>query len=227
MQLKYDLIIFDCDGTLVDTEYLNNKVTCDLLAEMGFLQYDIAHAMEHFIGKRLKHILDDITAETGFVFPSDTRDRYIARIRESKDDLKAIPGIQDAIALARSAAKEISVVSNGEHRNVMDSLEMTGLKSCFREELIITGAMAPNGKPAPDLFLLAAKKTGSDPAKTLVIEDSAQGVFGGKAAGMTVWGFVGSAHNPATQEARLREAGADLVFDDFIHIKNLLTSGKN
>jgi HAD superfamily hydrolase (TIGR01509 family) len=105
------------------------------------------------------------------------------------------------------------LASSSERERVLFSLEVTGLADLFGDRLF-TSQMVTRGKPAPDLFLLAATRMGAAPARTLVIEDSVSGVTAGKAAGMTVWGFVGGSHYAHRDGRRqLEEAGADRVFD--------------
>ncbi|MEM7680113.1 MAG: HAD family phosphatase [Pseudomonadota bacterium] len=218
--MTFDLVIFDCDGTLVDTEYANNLATIELLHEQNLTQYDMAHAMENFVGKRFNVILNDITEETGNTFPDDMSARYIKRATDLlPTHIKTIAGAEELVRAAQQNTK-ICVGSNGQRDNVIYSLELAGLKDYFPDEHIFTGLDVPNPKPAPDLFLLAARKMGAKPAKCLVIEDSQGGATAGIAAGITTYGFVGVSHEPKTMRKTLLESvGVDAVFDDLIHIK--------
>ena len=221
----FDLIIFDCDGTLVDSEYFNNSVTCNLLAERGLQQYTIDYAMTHFVGLKFSEILKKIHAETGHVFPKDFGKIYMRRIQETMaDHIKPVEGIKEAVVCAGHHAK-LAVVSNGGHQNVLDSIKLAGLSTYFADgHNVVTGLMADKPKPAPDLFLLVAQNLDVDPSRALVIEDSVQGVQGAKAAGMTCWGFIGTAHDPVGASESLKKAGADQIIDKLIHICTMLGS---
>ena len=210
-----DLIIFDCDGTLVDSEYLNNLATVELLAEQGLHQYDMDYAFEHFVGIKFSTILKNITAETGHVFPGDMRERYIERAMALVPQyLKPVPGAAAFVAVAKSKMK-IAVASNGQRDNVLFTLEKTGLLHHFDPNYIFTFSDVKNAKPAPDLFLLAAEKHGVSPARSLVIEDSVVGVTAGAAAGMVVYGFTGTHQNPEAYGKKLENAGATRVYASF------------
>ncbi|MCB1530738.1 MAG: HAD family phosphatase [Rhodospirillales bacterium] len=219
---NFDLIIFDCDGTLVDSEYLNNKALSDLLCEYGLPQYDVAYALENFVGKTVSNILLMIQMETGFSFPKDTVSRYIENARRlQKTHLKPIP---DAMEVVKNCARHLKVCvgSNGERSNVLESLRLTGFLDVFSDETVFTKVQVPNGKPAPDLFLFAAGKMGAAPRRCLVIEDSESGVIAGKEAGMDVWGFTGVCPDKKRAEISLKNAGADRVIEHLIHIPSLL-----
>lgn len=216
---NFELLIFDCDGTLVDTEYANNFATIELLHEQGLTQYDMDYAMENFVGTRFNEILRDISAETGHIFPDDMSARYIKRAKDIlPEHLKTIDGAEELVKAAQQNMK-ICVGSNGQRDNVIYSLELAGLKDYFPDEHIFTGIEVERPKPAPDLFLLAAEKMGGiDPAKCLVIEDSKGGAAAGIAAGMTTYGFVGASHDPENHKKTLEAMGVYAVFDNLIHI---------
>jgi HAD superfamily hydrolase (TIGR01509 family) len=220
--MDYDLVIFDCDGTLVDSEYLNNLATCELLAQQGLAQYDLDYAFENFVGIKFSNILAMISRETGHVFPEDFSQSYVERVRAlAPQHLKKIDGAE---ALVREAGKrtKICVASNGQRANVLHSLEWAGLLHYFGENRIFAGLDAKNPKPAPDIFLLAAEKMDADPARALVLEDSVAGVTGGLAAGMEVWGFTGAHTRPEDYEKKLKAAGAVRCMATFIHIREAL-----
>ena len=217
-----DLLIFDCDGTLVDSEYLNNLATCELLAAQGLPQYDMDYALTHFVGHKFSNILADITEETGHIFPENISSNYINLVRKlAPQYLKTIDGAEELVAQAAQNTK-ICVASNGQRGNVILSLEMAGLKQYFSDDHIFTGTDVQNAKPAPDVFLLAAKKMDAPLNRAVVIEDSVSGVTGAAAAGMTVFGFTGTHHNPKTQAQSLKNAGATEVYESLIHIGNKL-----
>lgn len=220
--MDFDLIIFDCDGTLVDSEYLNNLATIQILHEQGLTGYDMAYAFAHFVGMRTSTIFQQIEAETGHVFPADINLQLVARGEElSPQYLKDIPG---AAELVREAALhgKICVASNGYRETVISSLVRTGLKPFFPDEHIFTAVQVARGKPAPDLFLYAAAQMNVVPSRCVVIEDSIPGVTGAVAAGMRVIGYSNDHHHGDGYAARLRAAGAADVMSSLIHIKNHL-----
>lgn len=220
---RFDLVIFDCDGTLTDSEYLNNQAVLDVLHEEGLTQYNLDHAYQHWLGNTLTSINLKIQMETGHVFPSDIIDRQIRRVAElQKTSLKPVDGAPDLVRAASEQYK-ICVASNGERSNVLRSLELTDMMPYFTPETVFTKIQVKNPKPAPDLFLFAASHMGAEPERCVVIEDSAAGVMAGAAAGMTTWGFTGSSHNPEKQRETLLAAGADDVFPTLIHIRDLLS----
>ncbi len=222
--MNFDLILFDCDGTLVDSEYMNNLATLQLLAEEGITQYDMEYAFAYFVGLRLKNILANITQETGYVFPDNMSDRYVAKAeRLMPEYLKIIPGAAELISFAKDKTK-ICVASNGQRDNVLSSLDMTGLRQFFPDEHVFTGVQVANPKPAPDLFLLAAERMGAQPSRCLVIEDSVPGVTAGVAAGMQVFGFTGAHRDTERYGNKLSQAGAHKIYGSLIHIAQDLRS---
>ncbi|MFA5593159.1 MAG: HAD family hydrolase [Micavibrio sp.] len=216
----FDLIIFDCDGTLTDSEYANNRALLDVLHQSGFTEFDLDYAYKNWVGTTVSGILLNVQMETGRVPPDDILPRYIARVAElQQTELKPVDGAEQLTATARDHYK-ICVASNGERSNVLRSLEMTGLLPYFGEEHVFTKIQVKNPKPYPDLFLFAAAQMGAEPERCLVLEDSATGVRAGLDAGMTTWGFAGSAHNPQKQEETLKNTGAHEVFQSLIHIRD-------
>lgn len=220
---RFDLIIFDCDGTLTDSEYLNNQALLDVLHEEGLTHYTLDHAYKTWVGTTVSSILLAIRVETGRdLSPQDIVPRYIKRVAElQKTALKPIEGALELVAAAKTKFK-ICVASNGERSNVLESLELTGLMPSFTPETVFTKVQVKNPKPAPDLFLYAAAQMDVDPELCVVIEDSTTGTRAGVAAGMTTWGFSGSNHDPARQAQNLQSAGAHAVFERLIHIQDRL-----
>lgn len=221
--MGYDLIIFDCDGTLVDSEYLNNKVSADLLNEFGLTQYTPENFMAEFAGNTWTDIRLTLEARHQTKLPDEIITTYIKRVNDALDkDLLPAKGAAGFVKICNQHYK-ICVGSNGERSNVLKSLTVSEfIPTYFTEENIFTRIQVPNGKPAPDLFLFAAEKMGVAPTKCLVIEDSPTGVKAGVAAGMDVFGFVGTAHHPKIQKKKLLEAGACRVFENFIHMADAL-----
>ena len=220
---SYDLIIFDCDGTLVGSEYLNNKVCGDLLRNFGLAEYTTEKCIIEFSGKSWTEIRQILNTRHECEIPQSLIEEYIAGVnRERADLLEPIDGALECVQKCAEKTK-VAVGSNGQRGNVIQSLEMLGFLDIFTEETIFTRIQVQNPKPHPELFFLAAKEMDAEPAKCLVIEDSPTGVLAGVAAGMEVWGFIGTAYDPKSQEKALIDAGATRIFDDFIHITSALS----
>ncbi|WP_063694367.1 HAD family hydrolase [Bradyrhizobium stylosanthis] len=205
---KPDLIIFDCDGVLVDSELLSCRCLSEVLAEFGFV-LSVEQALELFLGRSTRAI-EQHYRDLGRVVPDDFLPRLKSRVL--KTFAASLEPISGAGAVISGLTVPSCVASSSDIDRVSLSLDVTGLRAHFGDR-IYTAQMVSHGKPAPDLFLYAADKMGADPARTLVIEDSVSGVQAGKAAGMTVWGFVGGGHY-STRDGRaiLSAAGADRVF---------------
>ncbi|WBL81194.1 HAD family hydrolase [Bradyrhizobium xenonodulans] len=205
---KPDLIIFDCDGVLVDSELLSCRCLSDELSEFG-ISLTLAQAIELFLGRSTSAITQHYR-ERGQVVPVDFPVRLKSRVLTAFE--KALQPIPDVDAVLSGLRVPYCVASSSDLDRVALSLKVTGLAPSFGKR-IYTAQMVAHGKPAPDLFLYAAEKMGAQPARTLVIEDSISGVQAGKAAGMTVWGFVGGSHYRGRDgQAILSGAGADRVF---------------
>lgn len=215
---QYDLIIFDCDGTLVDTEYLNNKVSADLLNEFGLTDYTPEKCMADFAGKSwdiIKEILDE---RHKIEIPQSFIDSYVERVQIEMHEVDTtIKGAKDFVSVCNDNYK-IAVGSNGERSNVLQGLKLQGFMDYFSDETIFTKIQVANPKPAPDLFFYAAKQMGAEPSRCLVIEDSFSGAKAGVAAGMDVFGFTGASHDKKRSESHLKEVGVTAIFDSFIHM---------
>ncbi|MFK4508735.1 HAD family hydrolase [Bradyrhizobium daqingense] len=203
-----DLIIFDCDGVLVDSELLSCRCLSEVLAEFGFALSE-AQALELFLGRSTKAV-EQHYRDLGQIVPDGFLPRLKWRVLEAfADSLEPIPGVG---AVVSELTVPFCLASSSDLDRVSLSLDVTGLRAHFGDRLY-TAQMVEHGKPAPDLFLHAAVQMGASPARTLVIEDSVSGVQAGKAAGMTVWGFVGGGHYGGRDgQAILSAAGADRVF---------------
>jgi HAD superfamily hydrolase (TIGR01509 family) len=209
---KPDLVIFDCDGVLVDSELLSCRCLSETLADIG-VEVSIEQALRLFLGRSTAAVTQ-YCADRGRPVPVTFLPQLKLRVRESfRRALKPIPGIGALLSDFKSPS---CVASSSDLERVALSLALTGLAEHFGNRLY-TAQMVARGKPAPDLFLYAAAQMKTAPARTLVIEDSVSGVTAAKAAGMTVWGFIGGSHYVSRDgRAMLKDAGADRVFDRMI-----------
>jgi HAD superfamily hydrolase (TIGR01509 family) len=199
-----DLVIFDCDGVLVDSEALSCRCLAEAMVRAG-IEISTEQVLELFLGRSTAALVDYCRG-VGKPLPATFLPELALDVRETfRARLKPIAGIAAVLAELRLP---YCVASSSDLERVKFSLELTGLAPSF-----YTAQMVKQGKPAPDLFLHAASAMAADPRRTLVIEDSVSGVTAAKAAGMKVWGFVGGAHyRLADGSALLRQAGADRIF---------------
>jgi HAD superfamily hydrolase (TIGR01509 family) len=202
------LIIFDCDGVLVDSEVLSCRCLCEALAGCG-IEVGLEETLDLFLGRSLDAVLDHFQA-LGRSIPPQFPAELMAKVQETfRAALCPIEGVGSVVERLQMP---YCVASSSALDRVSLSLSLTGLARHFGDRLY-TAQMVDRGKPAPDLFLYAARRMQAEPARTLVIEDSVSGVRAAKAAGMTVWGFVGGSHyRERDGAANLHAAGADRVF---------------
>jgi HAD superfamily hydrolase (TIGR01509 family) len=205
---KPDLIIFDCDGVLIDSEVLSCRCLSEALARYG-ITLGVDQALDLFLGRSVSAVLEHYEA-LGHAIPQQFAAELTTGIHAAfHSSLRPIEGVSSVLEELRIPH---CVASSSDVDRVSFSLSLTRLAPHFDTRLY-TSQMVARGKPAPDLFLYAAERMQVDPHRTLVIEDSISGVKAGKAAGMTVWGFVGGSHYQSRDgKGILREAGADRVF---------------
>ncbi|MFK7839903.1 MAG: HAD family hydrolase [Bdellovibrionales bacterium] len=209
--MRKELIIFDCDGTLVNSELLYNTITSDLLNELGFKEYTPQRCIELFAGQSWSTIKAKLEEMHGAVIPEDIVSRYIKIANDRMEkDLEAAPHALDVVGQL-SVTHTLCVASNGERGNVIKSLSMTGLIAFFQDDHIFTKIQVPRPKPAPDLFLFTTQEMGFEPSQCIVIEDSPAGVEAAVAAGIDVIAYTGCAHDHDAQAELLRDAGASVV----------------
>jgi HAD superfamily hydrolase (TIGR01509 family) len=203
-----DLIIFDCDGVLVDSEVLSCGCLSEALAGHG-IELAVNEAIDLFVGRSMVAVREHYRA-LGKHLPDEFSTKLRDRVHETF--AKALLPIEGVATVLDRLRAPTCVASSSDLDRVSFSLELTGLSKYFGDR-IYTSQMVKHGKPAPDLFLYAASAMQADPRRTLVIEDSVSGVRAAKAAGMTVWGFTGGGHY-ASRDGRaiLQAAGADRIF---------------
>jgi HAD superfamily hydrolase (TIGR01509 family) len=215
---NFDLIIFDCDGVLVDSEVISCRVHADVLTRHG---YPITAEQVHqrFLGRTARDATLEVERELGRpladTYDLERRTTLLAALAEAVEAIPYLDAALDAIDA------RICVASSAAHEKIFTTLSRTGLYDRFAPN-IFSGSQVSHGKPAPDLFLFAARQMAALPGRCLVIEDSVPGVTGALAAGMTVLGFHGGSHcRPGDGEA-LRAAGAAVTFDDMRQLPGLI-----
>jgi HAD superfamily hydrolase (TIGR01509 family) len=207
------LVIFDCDGVLVDSERLAVRVESEYLTELGW-PLTQAEIVERFLGHTDRYMDEAIEARLAGRLPDDWRDQFQRRYREAfAAELAPVDGVTEAID---QIAVPTCVASSGSHDKLRFTLGHTGLYERF-EGRIFSGYEVANGKPAPDLFLHAAARMGADPARCAVIEDTRPGVLAARAAGMRVFGYAGGVTPPEHLAGE-----ATVVFKDMRQLPRLL-----
>jgi HAD superfamily hydrolase (TIGR01509 family) len=202
------LVIFDCDGVLVDSEVIASRIFAECLAEAGIV-LSVDEAMAFGVGKSAVTLAAAVEAEFGCTLPVGFTEGMRARVMDAfTRELRPVDGI-DRLLAALTPSR--CVASNSHIDRVRHALSTTRLLARL-DPYIYTAAMVARGKPAPDLFLFAAARHGVEPARCLVVEDSLSGVSAAQAAGMPVVGFAGGSHCRAGHADTMLRAGCSLVF---------------
>ena len=212
MDGRFDLVIFDNDGVLVDSEWHANGILADLLCEAG-LPSTRESCMAEYIGSTMARVREVAESRLGRALPDDLEARYHDRLFEAfRAELTAVPGVVEALG---AIATPTCVASSGTHARIRLALTTTGLLSRF-DGRIFSAQDVARGKPEPDLFLHAASTLGIRPERCAVVEDSPLGVEAANRAGMTAFGFART-----TPAERLR-AAAGGVFASMEELPRLL-----
>ena len=187
--MKWDLVIFDCDGVLVDSEPISNATMVEMLAEIGLI-LSLEESARLFRGRSLPYIFAIVEERLGKPVPDGFLDQLYTRMDAAfQHDLKPVPGGMGVIEVLERMSMPTCVASSGPHRKMQTTLRLIGLLERF-EGRIFSAADVGRGKPFPDLFLFAASQMGADPRRCVVIEDALPGVQAAVAAGMSVFGYV-------------------------------------
>ncbi len=198
------LVIFDCDGVLVDSEVISNQVLADALTAEG-LPTTLAQARRDYQGLLLAEVVTRASDRLGRALPAGWLERYERdRAEAFRRDLRAVPGVAAAVARIAAAGVAICVASQGKLEKTRLSLALTGLAPLFAPDCLFSAEGVPRGKPHPDLFLHAAARMGAAPERCVVVEDTASGVIAAVAARMRALGYVAD-----SDERALRAAGAE------------------
>ena len=219
MSARPGLVIFDCDGVLVDTERLGNQRLAALLSEAGYeVSYEICRRT--FVGKPMAAVQAHVEA-TGVMLGADFVQRWNDGLPALfKDGLDTIPHVDATVRAIAAAGVPYCVASSGQLTKMRLTLGLTGLLPLF-EQTMFSVSMVARGKPFPDLFLHAASVMGHPPETCVVIEDSVAGVTAARAAGMRALAYAG---DPEAERAGLVAAGGEL-FDDMRELPRLIGIG--
>jgi len=218
----FDAVLFDCDGVLVDSEPITNRVLAEMLGELGWV-LSVEECMRIFTGKAVKDEATLIKARTGFTLTPE----WLVAFRERRNialerELVAIPNAATAVRALHSALDgRIACASGADRFKVELQLDKIGILDCFKGR-VFSGHEMPRSKPAPDVYLAAAEALGVDPARCAVVEDTITGASAGIAAGATVFGYSPSDLGHSGPEA-LRAVGVAHVFTDMAQLPSLLS----
>ncbi len=207
----FDLVIFDCDGVLIDSEIISAQMLIDELALLG-VNIDLAYVARNFLGRSYPTVMETIRQEFQLTLPPEFEEQYRARLLTSFErELKIMPDVAGVVAALKIP---FCIATSSSPIRAAKSLQLVGLGHLAGPQLF-TASMVRKGKPAPDLFLHAAAQMGADPARCLVIEDSLTGIRAARAAGMTVWRFTGGSHLAGRALDEPEDARPDFRFASF------------
>jgi len=216
VSLPISLVIFDCDGVLVDTERIAVKIDVVVLGKLGWTMTE-AEVIERFMGRSDEEMTREIEAHLGRRLPASWEEPFRHLYREAfAAELTPVPGI---VAALDAIAIPTCVASSGTHEKIRYTLGLTGLYERFAGRIFSVSEVA-RGKPAPDLFLHAAQRLGVPPAGCAVVEDSPYGIKAARAAGMRAFGYAGG-----LAPRRALEGHETIVFDDMRELPRLIAGG--
>ncbi|TGT71538.1 HAD family hydrolase [bacterium M00.F.Ca.ET.159.01.1.1] len=217
--MRPELVIFDCDGVLVDSEALSVSALLGMIDLAGGTVSEDA-AYEHFLGKSMKSVREILGRDFGL----EISDQHLTAMRvdlmrKFREELKPIPGVRDVLP---KLGLPCCVASSGTLERIRYALDVTGLLPLLEPHLF-SATMVKRGKPEPDLFLHAAASMRAHPRRCLVVEDSPAGVVAARSAGMRVLAFTGGSHasSPALK-ARLASTEPDFIFADMLQLPDLI-----
>jgi HAD superfamily hydrolase (TIGR01509 family) len=214
--MRYDLVVFDNDGVLVDSEPISNRLLAGYLTELGHpTTYE--DSLRDYMGAAMHRVHDLVRERTGRRLPADFDDVFHRRVFAAfEEDLEAVPGVAALLEKLALDGIPYCVASSGSHERIRVGHRRTGLDRWFDDGRIFSSEDVGRGKPAPDLFLHAAERMGVAPERCVVVEDSPMGVRAAVAAGMDVYGFT--AMTPAG-----KLTGATGLFQDMGELADLLS----
>lgn len=221
-QLKPDLVIFDCDGVLIDSEVISATVLMKLLEAQG-LSVDLSHVQRHFLGRSFPTVAEDIRTRFNLDLPASFEADYRRiLLHRFEEELQPSAGVTAVLDRLRTP---YCVATSSSPERVQRSLVIAGLDRYFAGH-VYTASQVDRGKPAPDLFLYVATREGFEPGGCLVIEDSVPGIEAARAAGMPVLHFTGGSHFEGIRSGLEVASDADAVFDSWDRFYEMVPSLK-
>lgn len=216
------LVIFDCDGVLVDSEPISMRILTESINRLG-IPMTQAEVQATFLGSSLERVEREVGLRLGAPVPDGWIDEFLAvRARAFDAELEPVDGARDAVEGVRALGWEACIASQGRPAKMRQTLSLTGLADAFAPERIFSATMVRRGKPAPDLFLHAAASCGIEPERCVVVEDSPTGVRGARAAGMRVLAYV-APDRTGDEALALAAAGAE-IFHDMREVPDRITA---
>ncbi len=220
--INYDLIIFDCDGTLADSEIAHNTVLLEQLHALGLTEYTMENTMEKFMGHAVTDIVESIETHHDVRFPDHHWETNQARYRELLPNHICLDKTcRPLLQKMHDAGQKMAVGSNGTTDNVIETVKAAGFKEFFPDEFIFTFEMVKNPKPAPDLYLHVCEAMHVAPRHAVVIEDTVTGAMAGVAAGIDTIGYTGLTHREG-QGQRLHDIGCKHVITTMGELDEIL-----
>jgi HAD superfamily hydrolase (TIGR01509 family) len=213
-----ELVIFDCDGVLIDSEIVVCRLTAEEFTRLGY-RVSTEEVIARFAGRPEREMIADVEADWGRPVPEEFFTRIKAQVKHAyATELRIMPGIEDLLDRLRTG---VCVASSAYPAKLRLGLETVGLYDRFAPN-VVSASLVAQGKPAPDVFIYAAGWMRVPAADCLVIEDSIPGVRAARAAGMRVFGFTGGRHCGAGHRERLLAAGAEQVMGSFDELQGLI-----
>ncbi len=215
-------VIFDCDGVLIDSEVISMDVDVALLAQNG-IHLSVADMHHRFVGTTFEDMVKQVEQEFGVTLPADLSARKdVLMLDLYRRELKPVAGV---LPMLQTFDLPRSIGTNGPRDRALEALRITGLAPHFGDRLT-TFEDVVNGKPAPDIYELAARRAGFAPNQCVVVEDSVTGATAALAAGCHVIGFTGVAHDVAAKTNALRNLGINHIIDDMATLHDTISSIK-
>lgn len=223
MTCKFEAIIWDCDGVLMDSEMLSCSVSTKFFRDLG-VDVDVDYYIDNCMGHKLPDVLENLGKKSGIklseiVTEEDIKKRNETKLKVFSKELKAIPYVKEFLEQLKLPC---AIASASSLKRLYSTLEFVGLKTFFSDDRIFSSKLMKQNKTEPDLWLMVAESLGVDPKKCLVVEDSSKGTIGAKKAGMTVFGFTGASHMTQKRIEGLKSAEPKLLFDDMSKLSDLL-----
>ncbi|AMG46469.1 phosphoglycolate phosphatase [Achromobacter xylosoxidans] len=215
------LVIFDCDGVLIDSEIIAARAQSRALAEHG-IAITPQEAARRFAGIPDADMWQTLQDENARALPADFPRQYADRLQDTfRQELRALPGVRETLAALRQRGMAYCVASSSTPPKLEAALKLVGLWEEFAPNVFSTAQVA-HGKPAPDVFLFAARQMRTAILECVVVEDSVPGVRAARAARMRAVGYIGASHNGPDQRKRLLDEGAFEVIDDLRRLSEII-----